>query len=113
MQLKGVQFRGCVSPEIMTFAGRIGQFFFFIGFLGLIVFIATDQANMPRYTYLCGGVLLFVLGVYMMWKYRNPPAPSERFRTWKRLQEGREQKRRSIEEQKYAATDKRSQSKGE
>jgi len=97
----------------MTFRGRIGQFFFFIGFVGLIIFIATDQANMPRYTYLCSGIVLFVIGIYMMWKYRNPPSPSERFRTWKRMQEGREQKRRNVEEQKYSAGDERSQSKGE
>lgn len=97
----------------MTFRGRIGQFFFFMGFLGLVIFFATEQAGIPRYTYLCAGTLLFVLGVYMMWKYRSPPTPSERFSTLRRLQENRELKRRNIEEQKYASTDERVQTKGE
>ncbi|MGW8249694.1 MAG: hypothetical protein ACWGO1_03560 [Anaerolineales bacterium] len=93
----------------MTFRGRIGQFFFFMGFLGLIIFFATDQADMPRFTFLCAGVLLFVLGIYMMWKYRSPPTPSERFSTLRRLREGQETRRRDIEEQKFADTDERMQ----
>lgn len=97
----------------MTFRGRIGQFFFFMGFLGLVIYFATNQAGMPRYTFLCSGVLLFVLGVYMMWKYRNPPTPSDRFSTLRRMRENREIKRRSIEEQKYAASDERAQGKGQ
>lgn len=96
----------------MTFRGRIGQFFFFMGFLGLIIYFATDQADMPRYTYLCGGLLLFVLGLFMMWRYRNPPTPSERFSTLRRLRENREIKRRDMEEQKFSESDERMQSKG-
>lgn len=96
----------------MTFFGRIGQFLFFIGFLGLVIFFATDQAGMPRYTFFCGGFVMFIFGVYMMWRYRNPPEPSDRFRMLRRMSENRELKRQEIEKRKYAASDERRQSKG-
>lgn len=86
----------------MTTISRIGQFFFFLGFLCLIIFFATSQVDMPQYPYLCSGVVLFALGVYLMWTYRNPPQPSDRFSTWRKLSTNREKKRESLEEQKYS-----------
>ena len=73
----------------MPFPGRVGQFFFFIGFLALVIFYASDQAHSPIYTLLCSGVLLFPLGLYMMWRYRNPPPESDRFNTLRRMRQRR------------------------
>ena len=92
----------------MTLIGRIGQFVFFLGFLGLVIFIATDQANMPRYAFLCVGVPLLIYGGYLMWTHRNPPEPSERFSTLRKMSEGRKKKQESIEEQKFSSAEQRS-----
>ena len=73
----------------MPFLGRVGQFFFFIGFLALVIFYASDQARSPIYDLLCSGALLFPLGLYMMWRYRNPPPESDRFYTLRRIRDRR------------------------
>lgn len=95
----------------MSFYGRIGQFLFFLGFLGLIIFFASDQAGIPMYIYFCAGSLLFLAGIYLMWKYRNPFTPSERFNTIRKMQEGRRVKRESLENAKYSQGEQRAQKK--
>ena len=92
----------------MTIASRIGQFLFFLGFLALILFFATNQVGMPKYLFLCSGSVLFFIGVYLMWTYRNPPQPSGRFSTMRKMSENREKKRESLEDQKYSQSDQRS-----
>jgi hypothetical protein len=92
----------------MTLASRIGQFLFFMGFLGLIIFFATNQAGMPSYLYLCAGMVLLVFGIYLMWTYRNPPQPSDRFSTLRKMQTNRASKRESLEELKYSRGEQRS-----
>ena len=92
----------------MTLIGRIGQFVFFLGFLGLIVFIATDQADMPKYAFLCVGIPLLILGGYLMWTNRNPAEPSQRFSAFRKMSEKSQKKRESIEEQKFSSVEKQS-----
>jgi hypothetical protein len=91
----------------MSFYGRIGQFLFFLGFLGLVIFFASNQAGIPMYIYCCGGALLFIAGIYLMWKFRNPYTPSSRFKTLHKVQEGRREKRESLEQAKYSQTEQR------
>jgi hypothetical protein len=93
----------------MTFFGRIGAFFFFLGFLGLAWFIISRQAEEPLYAYFCVGSLLFFGGIYMMWKYRNPPVPSDRFHTYRRVREGRRRKQEGLEQSKFSDAEKRAQ----
>jgi hypothetical protein len=85
----------------MTFYGRIGAFFFFIGFLALVVFFASSQARDPIYSYLCIGSLAFFGGIHMMWKYRSPPSLSDRFHSYRKYREGRNRKRESLEQSKF------------
>ncbi len=89
----------------MSYTGRIGQFIFFLGFLGLVIFLATDQAGMPKYPLFCFGLVLIFFGVYVMWTHRNPPEPSDRFFTLRKI---RQKKSENIEAEKYAATEERS-----
>jgi hypothetical protein len=95
----------------MTITARIGQFFFFLGFLALIIFFATNQVDMPNYLALCTGTLMLIFGVYLMWTYRNPPRPSDRFSTWRKMGENRTKKRESLEEVKYSQGENRSDKK--
>jgi len=109
--LAGQYSRPDLPTAQMSFYGRIGQFLFFLGFLGLIIFFASDQADMPMYIYFCAGSLLFLAGIYLMWKYRNPFTPSERFNTVRKMQEGRRVKRESLENAKYSQGEQRAQKK--
>ena len=68
-----------------------------MGFLSLVVYCASSQAETPMYAFLCVGSLLFFGGAYMMWKYRNPPAVSDRFHFYRKMQEDRRKKRDDLE----------------
>ncbi len=87
------------------YTGKIGQFIFFLGFLALIIFMATDQAGMPKYPLFCSGVVLVFWGIYVMWKHRQPPEPSDRFSALRKM---RQRKRENIEAEKFTATEERS-----
>jgi hypothetical protein len=64
----------------MSLSGRIGQFLLFIALIILIIFFATDQAQEPVYSYFCSGIILLFAGLFLIWRNRKPPPPSERFR---------------------------------
>jgi len=63
----------------MSIGGRVGQFFFFVGLIVLILFLITAHNQQPYYSYFCISTLLLILGSVQMWKGRNPPAPMDRF----------------------------------
>lgn len=64
----------------MSFAGRVGEFFFFIGLMILVIFFASLQSGDPQFIACLSGGAMFVLGVIAMWKGRNPEPPhDERF----------------------------------
>ncbi|GEM_PF-1372266 len=92
----------------MTILARIGAFLFFLGFLGLVVFFATYQAETPMFMYFCAGSIFFVAGAFLMWKFRNPPETSDRFYTYRKMQENRRLKRENQEKAKFARTEERS-----
>lgn len=64
----------------MSYRWQIGQFLLYIGLIALILFFITDQVNTPYYLVFCFGVLIIILGGYIMWRYRSPAPPSRRFR---------------------------------
>jgi hypothetical protein len=74
----------CTFIKKMSFSGRIGRFFFFIGLIGLLVFFATAQANDPVISFFCGGSISLGLGILLMWRGRTPPQPSNRFRLFRK-----------------------------
>ena len=58
---------------------RLGQFFFIIGLIMLIVFFGTDQSRNPQYYLFYLGAPLTAGGLFLFWHYRNPPPPANRF----------------------------------
>lgn len=71
---------------------QIGQFFGFLGLILLVLFYISDQVKTPDYGYFCPGLLLLLLGGYLMWLGRGPTTPSERFRIFRRYKEKGEKK---------------------
>ncbi len=60
------------------FIGRVGTFFFVIGFGMFILFVASDWANAPQFDYLCIAMLAIGVG-WMFQRRRPPPASAGRF----------------------------------
>jgi len=73
---------------------QVGQFLVLMGVIGLVVFFITDQVKTPDYLFFCSGLLVVLLGGYVMWLGRNPAPPSERFRFLKRMGGKREDKKK-------------------
>jgi len=71
----------------MYYRWQIGQFLIYIGLIALILFFITDQVNNPYYLVFCAGVLIIFLGIFVMWRNRNPAPPSGRFRLLRRKSE--------------------------
>jgi hypothetical protein len=64
----------------MSLSARIGQYFFFLGLIALIIFIGTAQVDRPAYGFCCGGLVILLFGLFLLWRGRTPPKPSGRFR---------------------------------
>lgn len=73
--------------------GRLGQFFFFLGAIILVVFFSVGQTQAPMVAAFFIGVFLTVTGLILMAKNRKPPAPSGRFRLVKKMQESSKKQR--------------------
>jgi hypothetical protein len=67
----------------MSFGFRFGQFLVLLGFIGLIIFMASDQARQPRYEYFCLSFIFIIGGVYLIWRFRQPPPKADRFRRFR------------------------------
>lgn len=74
-------------------AARIGQFFLFLGLIVLVVFFGTDQVRQPVYGLFCIGSVLFGFGILLIWRNRQPPPPSERFRLFRKSREENDENR--------------------
>jgi hypothetical protein len=70
----------------MTVSGRLGQFFFIVGLVLLIIFFATQRSGDPQYGLFLPGLAGFALGVLLIWRGRSPGEPSDRFRSWREAQ---------------------------
>jgi hypothetical protein len=70
---------------------RLGQFFFIIGFVMLVVFFGTDQSRDPQYYLFFLGAPLTAFGLFLYWRHRSPPPPANRFSgVRKMMQPGKE-----------------------
>lgn len=76
---------------------QVGQFLVLLGLIGLVIFFVTDQVKSPDYLFFCSGLLVVILGGYVMWLGRNPPPPSERFRILRGMGTKRDKKKKKKE----------------
>jgi cytochrome c biogenesis protein CcdA len=76
----------------MSLSFRIGQFFLFVGLITLIIFFAALSGNEPVGVYFCAGALLFLIGIFLMFRFRSPGKTSGRFRVLRKEKEERERK---------------------
>ena len=88
---------------MQTGKGKFGRFLFFIGLILLVIFFAINQAEHPAYGYFCGGLIVLLLGGFLIVRGHKPPAESMRFRTLRRW---REQQRQLKEDKKKKPFDK-------
>ena len=72
---------------------QVGLFFLMIGLLLSILYFMTQEGKSPIYSYLCVGVIFIIIGGTMMWRYRNPPIESERFRLYRQMSEERRKRK--------------------
>ncbi len=66
---------------------KVGQYLLVVGVLIMVLFFASDQAGQPFFSLFCVGVLLIPFSIYMMFRFRKPPAPSERFSSLRKWQQ--------------------------
>lgn len=74
---------------------KVGQYLLFVGLLILVLFFASDQAGQPFFSLFCVGILMIPLGIFMMFRFRKPPTPSDRFASLRRMQERRKTARQA------------------
>ncbi len=65
--------------------GRLGQFFLFVGIILLVIFFVSDQNTYFQPMFFFVGLLLSLLGVYLIWRDWKPVNESSRFRTLRRM----------------------------
>lgn len=61
-------------------SARIGQFFVYLGLIALVIFLATAQATRPAFSYLCGGALSLLFGIFLISRIKSTPTDAGRFR---------------------------------
>ena len=70
----------------MSLTRRLGQFFFIVGLVLLIIFAATLQSGDPQFSLFLPGLFGFALGFLLIWRGREPGEPSDRFHSWRESQ---------------------------
>jgi hypothetical protein len=72
---------------------QIGQFFLFLGLIGMIIFCGTLQVRQPAYAFCIWGSLGLIFGVVLLARaYQPPPPNTTRFRLLRRSKEKSEKK---------------------
>jgi ABC-type multidrug transport system permease subunit len=64
---------------------KIGDFLFIIGAIFLLYFFGTDQSENPQFLLFVSGAVITALGLYLRFRHRPKPEPSERFRLLRKL----------------------------
>jgi hypothetical protein len=64
---------------------RFGSFFFFIGFILLIIFFATTQGPEPQVGLFFIGTFLVAIGFIILWKNWRRPSKADRFRMLRKM----------------------------
>jgi hypothetical protein len=66
---------------------RIGTFFFLLGVLGIILFVATDIAKQTDFRYFFLAILLLVAGLVFKRSGKIPTPPNNRFEGLRKLRQ--------------------------
>ena len=64
---------------------RLGSYLVLIGLILLVIFFASDQSQNPQFGLFFSGSLLTILGGFIIWRFRPPPAPSGRFGLFRKM----------------------------
>jgi uncharacterized membrane protein len=69
---------------------RVGVFLIIIGLILLVVFFTIDQSERAQPGLFFSGLFSVLLGVALVWRNREPPMPSERFRSVRKAMQDRQ-----------------------
>jgi hypothetical protein len=69
---------------------RIGLFLILIGLILLVNFFTRDQSVNPQPGLFFSGLGGVCLGIFLAWRYRPTPKPSERFRSVRKVFQDRQ-----------------------
>ena len=72
----------------MNLKKRFGNFFTSVGFVLIMLFFFSDYIRQVEGWYLLSGILFLGLGLMLVWRGREAPGPSERFRLLRSLGQG-------------------------
>jgi hypothetical protein len=75
--------------------GRVGKFFFVLGLFLLVIFFSVDRSLPPQFEFFLGGTTFLCLGIFLMWRGYKPSPTSDRFRSWRKMQERSREKKES------------------
>jgi len=64
---------------------RVGVFLVIVGLIMLVVFFTIDQSERPLPGLFFSALACVFLGAVVAWHYREPPKPSERFRSVRKV----------------------------
>lgn len=78
----------------MEFGRRIGQFLFFIGVIALVIFWGSYQGGSPSYGLCLSGSAILALGITLLFRNRQAPGESARFRMLRRSRRDKDQRNR-------------------
>lgn len=73
---------------------KIGSFFIFMGVILIILFVLSDIAHAREFNYLLYGMILLLIGIFMVGTNPKPPVESNRFRVLKRKSENQKKSNR-------------------
>jgi hypothetical protein len=76
---------------------KIGSFFIFMGVILIILFVLSDIAHAREFNYLLYGMIILLIGIFMVGTNPKPPVESNRFRMLKRKSEKQKRSNRPPE----------------
>jgi len=66
---------------------KVGSFFIFIGVALIVLFVLSDIAHAREFHYLLYGMIILLIGIFVIGINPKPPVESNRFRVLKRKSE--------------------------
>lgn len=66
---------------------KVGTFFIFIGVILIALFVLSDVAHAREFHYLLYGMIILLVGIFVVGVNPKPPVESNRFRVLKRKSE--------------------------
>jgi hypothetical protein len=74
---------------------KVGAFFIFIGVALIVLFVLSDIAHAREFNYLLYGMIILLVGIFVVGINPKPPVESNRFRVLKRKSENEKKGNRS------------------